>query len=127
VLARVALLVVALAAAGWLASAYPGARDEARAKALMADAGPQPTAAERERALALLRAARRARPDGAVILREAALLITGGRREEAARELRRLLGREPESVSAWALLVLADPAAVAEATARRRALAPRVR
>jgi predicted Zn-dependent protease len=122
VLARVALLVIALAAAGWLASAYPGARDEARARALLASAGPRPTAAERERALALLRGARRARPDGAVVLREATLLITAGRRPEAARELRRQLATEPESVTAWALLALADPTAVAEAAAHRRAL-----
>jgi Flp pilus assembly protein TadD len=127
VLSRAVLLVIALAAAGWLAAAYPGARDEARAKALLAGAGPRPTPAERERALALLRGARRARPDGAVVLREATLLITGGRRPEAARELRRLLAIEPESVTAWTLLGLADPTAVAEATAHRRALAPPVR
>jgi predicted Zn-dependent protease len=62
-----------------------------------------------------------------VVLREATLLITGGRRPEAARELRRLLATEPESVTAWVLLGLADPTAVAEAAAHRRALAPPVR
>jgi predicted Zn-dependent protease len=125
--ARAALLAVAVLVAGWLATGYPGAHDEARAKALLARPAAGLGATERAQALALLHGARRGRPDGGVLLREAALLITTGRRAEAAARLRPLVRREPESVTAWTLLGLADPGLAAEAASRRRALAPPVR
>ena len=125
-LARAALLLVALAAAGWLASGYPGARDEARAGELLARPARQLTPAERARALALLEGARRARPDGGVLVSEAGLLLATGDRRAAAARMLGLVRAEPENVTAWTLLGLADPGRSAEVAARRRALAPPV-
>jgi predicted Zn-dependent protease len=116
---RVLLGLVALAMAGWLASAWPGARDEQEAR----DAAPQ-------RAIELLEGARRARPDGDVLPRLAGLELTAGRPERAVALLRPLVRHEPENVAAWTVLVLAlaetDPDAAEAADARRRALAPPV-
>jgi predicted Zn-dependent protease len=127
VAARIALVVLALAAAGWLAAAYPGARDEARARALLQRPVAQLTPAERARALKLLEAARRARPDGAVIVQEASLLFQTGRRAQAVALLRPHLRREPDDVAGWTVLALADPRFAAEAHRQQQRLAPPVR
>ena len=126
--ARIALLLVAVAAVVWLAAAYRGAHDEARAKALLDRGSPATLApAERERALGLLHGARRGRPDGSAKQLEASLLTLTGDKPGAASLLRALVRREPENVTAWTLLAFADPREVARARERQRALAPSVR
>jgi cytochrome c-type biogenesis protein CcmH/NrfG len=127
VLARAVVVVVALAAAVWLAWAYPGARDEARATQLLAQPAAQLSPAERAEGFRLLHSARRGRPDGPARLREAALLTGLGRRAEAAALLRPIVRREPQYLSAWTLLAFADPRYVPVARARQRELAPPVR
>jgi predicted Zn-dependent protease len=127
VLLRVALAAVCLVAAAWFAIGYPGAHDEARARSLTATPVAKLSPAERREASALLDGARRARPDEAVDLRRASLLIGLGRKREAAAVVRSVLRREPRNVTAWTLLAFADPSAVAEARAHQLALAPPVR
>jgi predicted Zn-dependent protease len=128
-MSRVVVAVVALAMAGWLASALPGARDEREARDAVS-AGARPSPAQVERAIALLEGAGRARPDGEILPRLAGLELTAGRPERAVALLRPLVRYEPENVTAWTTLALAlaetDPDAAAEANARRRALAPPV-
>ncbi len=128
-MSRVVVAVVALAMAGWLASALPGARDEQEARDAVS-AGATPSPAQVERAIALLEGARRARPDGEILPRLAGLELTAGRPERAVALLRPLVRYEPENVTAWTALALAlaetDADAAAEANARRRALAPPV-
>jgi hypothetical protein len=128
---RAALVVLALAAAGWLASALPGARDEVRATALGQQSGGTLSPPERRRAIALLDAARRGRPDSVVVPREAGLLVLDGRPRAAVRLLRPLLRAEPENATAWTVLAVAlgpsDPAGARRAYARRQALIRAVR
>jgi predicted Zn-dependent protease len=124
---RIAGALVALAVAGWLASAWPAARAEEEAR----DAGGgRLSPAQAERAIGLLEDARRARPDGDVLPRLAGLELTAGRPERAVALLRPLVRHEPENVAAWTVLALAlaetDPAAAEAANERRRALAPPV-
>jgi predicted Zn-dependent protease len=118
--ARAALLIAALAVAGWLASAYPGARAEQRAQAL-----PPEQAA---RAAALYEDALRRRPDTVAGPRLAGVEVVQGQADQAAARLRRILDGEPENVTAWTVLALAladaDPEGAQEAVARRDALAP---
>jgi predicted Zn-dependent protease len=54
--------------------------------------------------------------------------LSAGRRERAADLVRPLTRSEPENVTAWTILALAesDPRAARRADARRRALAPPV-
>jgi predicted Zn-dependent protease len=127
VLLRIALAAVCLVAAAWFAIGYPGAHDEARARTLLATPVAQLSPAQRSEASALLEGARRARPDGAVQLRRASLLIGLGRKPAAAAVVRSVLRREPRNVTAWTLLAFADPSAVSEARAHQQALAPPVR
>ena len=127
---RAAVVVLALTAAGWLASAWPGSRDELRAREIQPAAGRQLTAAQVREAIELLEGARRARPDGEVVPRLAGLELTVGRPGRAVALLRPLVRHEPENVTAWTALALAlaeiDPEAAVRAQARRRALAPPV-
>ena len=129
-LARAALLLVAVVAAAWLASAYPGAREEARARDLPTRPDGSMAPGERERAIALLEAARRRRPDGAVVPQLAGHLLAFGDAERAAALLRPVVSAEPENVTAWTVLALAlagsDPAGARAAEKRRRELAPPV-
>lgn len=124
-LTRAVLALTALAAAAWLATAYPGARDEAEADEIRGD---RLSPAQIERAIELLEGARRARPDGAVLPRLAGMHLSAGRRERAAAMVRPLTRSEPENVTAWTILALteSDPRAARRADARRRALAPPV-
>jgi predicted Zn-dependent protease len=131
VLVRGALLVVAVAAAVWLASAYPGARDEARARELPTRADGTLGPRERERTIRLLEAARRRRPDGAVVPQLAGNYLARGDSARAVALLRPLVRDEPENVTAWTVLAFAladsDPAGARAAGARRLELAPPVR
>ena len=128
---RVALLLVSLAAAGWLASAYPGTRAEEQARAIRPAAGEALTPQQVARSIELLEDARRARPDGDILPRLAGLELTAGRPERAVALVRPLVRREPENLPAWTILAFAladsDPAGAREAQARRRELAPPVR
>jgi predicted Zn-dependent protease len=130
VLGRAALLVVAIAAATWLVSAYPGARDEERARDLPTRSDGTLGPRERERAIQLLEAARRRRPDGAVVPQLAANYVAHGDSERAVALLRPLVRDEPTNVTAWTVLAFAlaegDPAGARAAEARRRELAPPV-
>ena len=127
---RVALVLLALAAAGWLASAYPGTRDEERARDIRPAAGKALTPEQVARSIELLQDARRARPDGEVAVKLAGLELTAGRPERAAALLRPIVRAEPENLPAWTTLAIAlgrtDPAAAREARARQRDLAPPV-
>ena len=124
-------MVVSLAAAAWLASAYPGTRAEERARAIRPAPGQPLTPAQVARSIELLEDARRARPDGDILPRLAGLELTAGRPERAAALVRPLVRREPENLPAWTILAFAledsDPAGAREAQARRRELAPPVR
>jgi hypothetical protein len=119
-IARAALLAVALAVVAWLATAYPGARAEQRAAAL--------PPAEAQQAARLYTDALARRPDTVAGPRLAALELGQGRADAAAARLRRVLHGEPGNVTAWAVLALAlaesDPAGAARALDRRDALAP---
>jgi predicted Zn-dependent protease len=129
---RVAVLLVSLAAAAWLASAYPGTRAEEQARAIRPPAGGELTPQLVARSIELLEDARRARPDGDILPRLAGLELTAGRARQAADLVRPLVRREPENLPAWTILAFAlersgDPAGARQAQARRRELAPPVR
>jgi hypothetical protein len=124
---RIGLAIVCVAVAAWFALGYPGAHDEARARSLLATPGAKLTPAQRTEAFALLDGARRARPDDAVDLRRASLLIQLDRKPAAAALLRDVLAREPRNVTAWSLLAFADPRDAATAREHQLELAPPVR
>jgi cytochrome c-type biogenesis protein CcmH/NrfG len=130
VLARVALLIVAVATAAWLASAYPGARDEARARDLPTRPDGSLAPRERDRAIDLLEAARRRRPDSIVVPQLAAHYLARGDRGRAIALLRQRVRTEPKNVTGWPVLALAlagnDPAGARAANVHRRNLAPPV-
>jgi hypothetical protein len=127
---RIAVVLVSLAAAGWLANAYPGTRAEEQAREIQPAAGEALTPAQLRRSIELLQDARRGRPDGDIIPRLAGLELTAGNTDAAVALVRPLVAREPENVTAWAVLALAlqstDPAAAEQAQSRRRELAPPV-
>jgi cytochrome c-type biogenesis protein CcmH/NrfG len=128
---RIAVLLVSLAAAAWLASAYPGTRAEEQAREIRPAPGRPLTTGQVARSIELLEDARRARPDGDILPRLAGLELTAGRPDEAAALVRPLVRREPENLPAWTILAFAlersDPAGAREAQRRRRELAPPVR
>jgi predicted Zn-dependent protease len=128
---RIAVLLVSLAAAAWLASAYPGTRAEEQAREIRPPVGGSLTPQQVARSIELLQDARRARPDGDILPRLAGLELTAGRPDEAAALVRPLVRREPENLPAWTILAFAledsDPEGAREAQARRRELAPPVR
>ena len=127
---RLALVIVSLAAVAWLASAWPGTRDDEQARDIRPAAGRPLSPAQLDRSIALLEGARRARPDGDVVPRLAGLELTAGRPDRAVALLRPLLRYEPDNVAAWTVLAFAladsDPGAARAAQERRRALAPPV-
>jgi predicted Zn-dependent protease len=128
--ARVALVLLALAAGGWLAVQERAARAEEELTTLAFDTEGRLGAAEVRRIEQLLRVDRRLNPDRRPDLVEAFLLLRRGRQAEAVALLRRTVRAEPESVEAWALLARAaarvDPRLAAAARARLRELAPPV-
>ena len=119
--ARIALTVLAVAVLAWLGVAERGLRLQAGAVA----AG---TAGELARADADLRAAGFLNPDSAPDLRRAFVLRRGGRGREAIALVEDVVAREPDNLTAWALLATfareTDPAAVRRALAARRRLDP---
>jgi predicted Zn-dependent protease len=128
-IARVALVVLALAVLGWLAVGLRPAVPETRAKEVLAH---QPlTAADRAHALRLLRDARTLNPDTRPRVTEGALLVASRRPRAATAVLRGVVADEPQNAQAWALLTAAyrtyDPARAKAAFARFQALKPPVR
>lgn len=129
---RAAVLVAALATAGWLAATIPSVRAKARGEAVVDRPERQRlSSSDVDRALDDFASARRRQPDGGVARLEASLLIRAGRRDQAAAVLRPLVRDEPRNVTAWALLSIAlarsDPAGAGRARAQARELAPPVR
>ena len=124
---RTALVLLALAAGGWLAVQERAAHAQEEIDAIaFAPRSSEPGAAELARARPLLRTYRRLNPDHRPDLAEAVLLGRAGRDADAVALLRRSVAAEPESLEAWALLASAaksvDPALAARA--RLRVLAP---
>jgi predicted Zn-dependent protease len=141
VIARVLLAAAALAAAAWVAASLQGARLEARAGRLVAEATgaefagartPADKAAQREklvRAARLLERARKWAPYQTPVDFEAGLLYRTGERRRGLRLLRGLLDREPENSDAWevyASLLRRGSAERARALRRVRELSPPV-
>jgi predicted Zn-dependent protease len=114
VIARVALVAVAIVAVVVLAGRLSVAREVAHAEA----AGP----AEADRARALLHDAASRTSDTTPLLREAQLMLFAKRPADAVAAARRATVEEPENAQAWLLLSQAaaerDPAL--SALARRR-------
>ena len=128
---RTALVLLALAAGGWLAVQERAAHAQEEIDAIaFAPRSGEHGATELARARPLLRTYRRLNPDRRPDLAEAVLLGRAGREADAVALLRRTVAAEPESIEAWALLAraakTADPALAARARARLRALAPLV-
>jgi predicted Zn-dependent protease len=126
-IARVAIVVVAVAAIAWLGVSYRNAANQEDARALVSQQAPPP--ADVARALRELDAADSLNPDRAEgqALRFG-LHVRGGRLDLARADLERLLRREPANAEAWLLLASltrqSDPARSAQARARLKALNP---
>ena len=127
--ARIALALVALVIAGWLAVEAIGAHAETQLRAI-AFAGSAPDRATRARADTLLARAERLNPDQRPELYRAVLQSREGDRRGALRTLAAVTRAEPENLEAWALLAEAargyDAGLAARAAARSRELAPPV-
>lgn len=128
--ARIALVALCLAAAGWLAVQERAARAEGELTRLVFQTRGPLTPAQARRGSELLRTDRRLSLDRRPELFEAVLLVRRDRLADAITVLERATQEEPRSLEAWALLARAaaraDPALAARARARLRALAPRV-
>jgi predicted Zn-dependent protease len=126
---RVVVIVLALAAAAWLAVAARSfsAQDEIATLALESD---NPTRADLAKARELLPRARRLNPDVRVEQGIGVLEFRTGDQAAAVRTFERLTAEEPRNAELWALLARVardgDPALAARAAARERALAPPV-
>ena len=127
---RALIVVLALAAGGWLAVQEHAAHAERDLEAIAFDPGGALSPSAVARAEDLLRSDRRLNPDRRPDLYEAVVLGRAGRGREAIAVLRRTVAAEPENLEAWALLARAartdDPALAARARARQRELAPPV-
>jgi predicted Zn-dependent protease len=128
---RVAVAIVALVAAAWLAVSYADSRVIEDVQSTVS--APHPTPPQLEGALRHLRSARTLDPSrGVEVLSfEASLLIRLNRIPEAVRTLEELVRREPDLVEAWFLIAKfsrpTDPARAAAADAQVRRLNPPVR
>jgi hypothetical protein len=127
---RALIVLLALAAGGWLGVQERAAHAEQELEAIAFDPGRTLETGAVARAEDLLRADRRLNPDRRPDLYEAVVLGRAGRTPEAIAVLRRTVAAEPENLEAWALLARAarteDPALAARARARQRELAPPV-
>jgi hypothetical protein len=122
--ARVALLVVAVAVLGWLAVSIGSSAAQDELIRLGFRIGPPP---DRERVQELADRARVMSPDRRVDLAEGVALQRAGDRAGAVSAFQRAARAEPESIEAWALLErVAEPELAAEARRRVRELAPPV-
>jgi predicted Zn-dependent protease len=117
-------VAVAVLAVLWVHSA----RLETQAQSI-AERPPQTLSrADVDHAARLFQRARAHNPDSRPVEREAGLLIRKGRSRAAVALLRPIVRREPENLTAWALLAVGargtDPALARVATTRARALNP---
>jgi predicted Zn-dependent protease len=123
IVARVALVVLAVVAVIVLAGRLSIARDVARAEAI----GP----ADADRAQALLDDAAGRTSDTTPLLREAQLMLFAKRPADAIAAARRATREEPDNAQAWLLLAQAaaqdDPALAAAARRRLGELVPPIR
>jgi predicted Zn-dependent protease len=123
VLQRVLLIVVAVAACGWLATGLYSARLQTRAE------HPHPGDSVADRRDMLDRAAF-LNPSVELKLRDAQIVLEAGDPDEAARLLRDVVRREPDNRFAWAGLAQAlgssDPAGARRALSALRRLSPPV-
>jgi predicted Zn-dependent protease len=124
-----ALLATAAVAAAILGGLWlHSARLESSAQSI-AERPPQTLSrADVDRAARLFQRARAHNPDSRPVEREAGLLIRKGRSRAAVALLRPIVRREPENLTAWALLAAGargiDPALARVATTRARVLNP---
>jgi predicted Zn-dependent protease len=125
VLARILLVVAALAAGGWLAVQERAASAEQGLTKIAFENG---NLADAER---LLAADRRLNPDRRADLFEAVILGRQGDFRGAVTAIQRVTRAEPENIEAWGLLASAAkrtaPALAARARQRARELSPPVR
>jgi predicted Zn-dependent protease len=117
-------IAVAVLAILWVHSA----RLETQAQSI-AERPPQELSnSDVDRAIRLFESARAHNPDSRPIERAAGLLIRRGRTRQAIALLRPVVKREPDDLTAWALIAIGartiDPALAREATARASALNP---
>ena len=129
-LARAGLALTALGALVVLAVGLRASLLEAEATSAITKlrAG-QGSPAEAERARDRLERAGELQPGSDALVREALVLLIGGRRGQAAALAERAVRREPENLEAWGVLYQAtvgrNPRRAAEAARRGRALNPR--
>jgi hypothetical protein len=125
--ARVAVLVVALAAAGYLIALEHGARAADRVTGI---ALAKPDAARLKQAEALVQTARHVSPDTQPTLDLGIAQARARRLRAAAESFAGVTRAEPRNARAWTLLCLTarryDSGLAATACARERALAPPV-
>jgi cytochrome c-type biogenesis protein CcmH/NrfG len=123
VVQRVLLIVVAVAACGWLAAGLYSSRLQTRAE------HPHPGDSVADRLDRLDRAAF-LNPSVELKLREAQIVLEAGDADEAVRLLREVVRREPDNRYAWAGLAQAlgttDPAGTRHALSELRRLVPPV-
>jgi hypothetical protein len=119
-----AAVAVAVFTVLWLHSA----RLETQAQAIAQRPPQQLSARDIDRAARLFESSTAHNPDSRPIEREAGLLIRSGRSRQALALLRPVVKREPQNLTAWALIAAGastiDPALAREAVARADALNP---
>jgi predicted Zn-dependent protease len=120
---RIVLIVLALAAGGWLFLEERAVRAQTQLTRIGFEGKGDPA-----RAPALLATARRLNPDRRPDLFEGVVLARQNKIPQAIAAIRKATTAEPENLEAWALLASvaqrSDPKTAAEARAHTRALAP---
>ena len=124
-----ALIAVAAVAIAVLAGLWVHSVRLEKSGQSIAERPPQSlTRADVDRATSLFKSSLAHNPDTRPTERAAGLLIRTGRAQQAIALLRPVVKREPENLTAWALIAIGaqkiDPALAREATARARALNP---
>jgi hypothetical protein len=127
--ARAIVIVLALAAAAWLAIAARSFSAQERIATLALE-NERPTARDLAEARSLLGRAQTLNPDARVEQGIGVLEFRTGDQAGAVQTFQALVAREPRNAELWALLARVardgDPALAARAAARERALAPPV-
>ena len=132
---RIALVLVALVAAGWMAVALRDARQQRHARQILREEipalarGGTPNQARVAEAGRALENARLLNPDRTPEVERANQLFLAGRERAAVAQLTRVVEAEPDNIEAWARLAIAarsaDPAAAAIARRKVDELDPR--
>jgi hypothetical protein len=129
--ARIVLAAAAVALAAWFGVTLHWYHLQSSASSAILAAGPRPSPASVDRAVALLKRAEDHNPDVRPHIGEAISLRFGGHFREAAAVAASVLREEPDNIQAAVALVgylrAYDPAAAAVAARRVRELAPPVR